>query len=123
MSTEGMRGRRVRLNGVMQEADAFFREFGALDGRVYEDGAIGRRHKELMGLAISVATRCDECVLYHMDGCLGEGASRGEILEAIKIGVIAGGSITYRSARFAFEVLEDGQPSATVPDPPDGVKG
>jgi AhpD family alkylhydroperoxidase len=91
----------------MAETDSFFREFGALDDRAYEDGAIGKKHKELMGLAISVATRCDECILYHLDGCVREGAGRAEMVEAIKIGVMAGGSITYPNARFAFEVLEE----------------
>ena len=89
------------------EADAFFREFGALDDTAYAEGAIGRKHKELMGLGISVATRCDECVLYHVDGCRREGASREEMVEAIKIGVIAGGSITFPNARFAFAALEE----------------
>ena len=105
MSLEDMRARRAALNERMAEADGFFREFGALDDRVYAEGAIGRKHKELMGLAISVATRCNECVLYHLDGCRREGASRVEIVEAIKIGVIAGGSITFPNARFAFAAL------------------
>ena len=94
----------------MKEADPFFGEFGSLDDRVYGDGAIGKKHKELMGLGISVATRCDECVLYHLDGCRREGASRAEIVEAIKIGVTAGGSITFPNARFAFKALEEGVP-------------
>ncbi len=102
-----MRARRTALNERMAEADAFFREFGALDDGVYAGGAIVRKHKELMGMAISVATRCDECVLYHLDGCRREGASRAEIVEAIKIGVIAGGSITFPNARFAFAAMED----------------
>ena len=107
MSLEEMRARRALLNERMMEADAFFREFGALDDTAYAEGAIGRKHKELMGLGISVATRCDECVLYHVDGCRREGASREEMVEAIKIGVIAGGSITFPNARFAFAALEE----------------
>ncbi|MDP9454830.1 MAG: carboxymuconolactone decarboxylase family protein [Actinomycetota bacterium] len=102
-----MRARRALLNERMMEADAFFREFGALDGEAYAEGVIGRKHKELMGLGISVAARCDECVLCHIDGCRREGASREEIVEAIKIGVIAGGSITFPNARFAFAALEE----------------
>lgn len=101
-----MRAHRARYNGRMAEEDSFFREFGELDDRVYEGGAIGGKHKELMGLGISVATRCDECILYHLDGCKREGAVREEIVEAIKIGVIAGGSVTLPNARFAFEALE-----------------
>lgn len=100
-----MRERRIRLNERMTQADSFFREFGVLDGEVYTDGAIDKKHKELMGLAISIATRCDECVLYHLDGARTERASRAEIVEAVKIGVVAGGSLTYPTARFAFTVL------------------
>ena len=107
-----MRARRALLNERMMEADAFFREFGALDDTAYAEGAIGRKHKELMGLGISVATRCDECVLYHVDGCRREGASREEMVEAIKIGVIAGGSITFPNARFAFAALEEHEEGA-----------
>jgi len=40
------------------------------------------------------------------DEVYAEGASRAEIIEAIEIGVMAGGSITYPNARFAFAVLE-----------------
>lgn len=107
MDLDGMRDDRKELNARMVEADAFFREFGALDDAVYAEGAIPKKYKELTGLAISVATRCDECVLYHADGCRREGVSREEIVEAIKIGVIAGGSITFPNARFAFEALGD----------------
>ena len=103
-----MRAHRARYNERMAESDAFFREFGALDDRVYESGAISKKHKELMGLAISVATRCDECIVYHLDGCAREEAGRVEVVEAIKIGVMAGGSITCPNARFAFEVLGEG---------------
>lgn len=60
-----------------------------------------------MGLAISVTTRCNECILYHLDGSLKQGASRSELLEAIKIGVMAEGSISYPNARFAFEMMDE----------------
>lgn len=104
-----MRERRAHLNEKMAGSDGFFAEFGALDDGVYAAGAIDKKHKELMGLAISIATRCDECILYHLDGCRRKAASRAEILEAIKIGVMAGGSITYPNARFAFALLEEGE--------------
>ena len=98
MNADEMRAHRIRHNERMSETDAFFREFGTLDDQAYEEGAISKKHKELMGLAISVATRCDECIVYHLDGCAREGASHSEIVEAVKIGVMAGGSITYLNA-------------------------
>jgi AhpD family alkylhydroperoxidase len=70
-------------------------------GSIFAATLVGRP----LGSLISVATRCDECILYHLDGCEREGASREETVEAIKIGLMAGGSIAMPNARFAFEAL------------------
>ena len=96
---------RNSLNKTMFENDEFFKSFGELDDSVYSDGAIPKKYKELTGLSISVLSRCEECILYHMQACIAEKASKQEIIEAIKMGVIGGGSITFPSARFAFEVM------------------
>lgn len=101
-----MREQRLRLNETMRKSDDFFEQFGSLDDSAYQDGAVDRKHKELMGLAISVAARCEECVLYHVDGARDAGASREEIVETIKVAVAATGSVSMPTARFAFEILE-----------------
>ena len=49
----------------------------------------------------------NECICYHIETCLNANASHAEIIDAIKIGVIGGGSITYPNARFAIKVLEE----------------
>lgn len=98
---------RIELNKAMSASDSFFNQFGELDDIVYSDGAIPKKYKELTGLAISVLTRCEECVLYHLQGCIKEKADKKEIIEAIKMGVIGGGSITYPTARFAFKILKE----------------
>jgi AhpD family alkylhydroperoxidase len=107
MQSDEMIQSRNELNSVMNESDAFFKNFGMLDDEAYRDGAIPKKNKELMGLAISVVTRCNECILYHLGGCVNAGADKNEILEAIKIGVIGGGSITYPNARFAFKMMKE----------------
>lgn len=98
---------RNELNIIMNENDDFYKNFGKLDDDAYSDGAIPKKNKELMGLAISVVTRCDECILYHLGGCVDAGAKKDEILEAIRIGVIGGGSITYPNVRFAFKMMKE----------------
>ena len=107
MQSDEMIEFRNTYNSVMNESDDFFKLFGKLDDDVYRDGAIPKKNKELMGLAISVVTRCNECILYHLGGCVKAGATREEIFEAIKIGVIGGGSITYPNARFAFKMMKE----------------
>lgn len=107
MDVKEMKEYRKEYNLKLVQADGFFKEFGELDDKAYSDGAIDKKHKELMGLAISVVSRCNECICYHIEGCLNAGAGMDEIMEAIKIGVIGGGSITYPNARFAVKALEE----------------
>ncbi|NDV82273.1 carboxymuconolactone decarboxylase family protein [Bacteroides sp. 51] len=95
------------LNQTMADNDAFFKLFGELDDSVYKEGAIPKKYKELTGLSISVLSRCEECILYHLQGCISVNADKQEIIEAIKMGVIGGGSITYPSARFAFKTMKE----------------
>jgi len=107
MNIEKINKERGILNNIMIENDDFFQEFGKLDDVVYSKGSIPKKYKELTGLSISVLTRCEECILFHIQGCVSEKANKSEIIEAIKIGVIGGGSITYPSARYAFSILKE----------------
>jgi len=98
---------RADLNKLMAENDDFFATFGAMDDAVYEDGVIPKKYKELTGLSISILSSCEECILYHLQGCISEGANKAELIEAIKMGVIGGGSIRFPSARYAFKMMQD----------------
>ena len=60
-----------------------------------------------MGLAISIVSRCNECICYHLESCKNAGATIDEIMGTLKIGVIGGGSITYPNKRFAMYALEE----------------
>ncbi|MCK5833550.1 carboxymuconolactone decarboxylase family protein [bacterium] len=62
--------------------------------------------KELMGLAVSTALRCDECILYHLDRSVAEGATRKEIIETLNIALVIGGSIVIPHLRTAFDAMD-----------------
>ncbi|MDN3956312.1 carboxymuconolactone decarboxylase family protein [Sporolactobacillus laevolacticus] len=107
MTAEQLKQQRMTYNQKLIETDSFFKSFGELDANAYADGAISKKNKELIGLAISVVTRCNECVLYHLETSIKAEATKEELIEAIKIGVIGGGSITYPNARFAIKMIEE----------------
>jgi AhpD family alkylhydroperoxidase len=107
MDIESENSDRERLNRQIAGHDSFFSEFSELDGTVYTDGAIPKLFKELTGLTVSVYASCDECVLYHVQGALDAGAETEQLVEAIRMGVIGGGSVTYPTARYAFSVMDE----------------
>lgn len=101
------REERERLNGkVLSAGNLGIKRFFALDERTYEDGALAGVTKEMMGLAASAALRCDDCVTYHLARCVEKGATDEEILEALNIALIVGGSIVIPHLRRAVDVLE-----------------
>ena len=99
---------RLEMNEkILREGTQGIRRFFALDDGAYREGALPARTKELLGLVGSLVLRCDDCVFYHLDRCVTEGVSREEILEALEIGLVIGGSIVIPHLRRAFQVLEE----------------
>lgn len=99
---------RSRMNErVFAAGNLTINRFFALDGRAYEPGALGTRTKELLGLVASLVLRCDDCITYHIERAVQEGASDEEIHETFAIGLIVGGSIVIPHLRRAFARLEE----------------
>jgi AhpD family alkylhydroperoxidase len=124
MSTlwQEFRSRRARQQRrVIAAGERHFRRFLALDGAVYEDGALPRKTKELMGLVASLVLRCNDCILYHLDQALHSGATRAELYEALAVGLIVGGSIVIPHLRFALDALEQWEPEPDAADSPSGT--
>jgi len=84
-----------------------FNKFFALDNKAYINGALNAKTKELMGLVASMVLRCNDCIFYHIDRSVQEGATRQEFYESFNIALIVGGSIVIPHLRYAMEVLDE----------------
>lgn len=84
-----------------------FNKFFALDNKAYVDGAINAKTKELMGLVASMVLRCNDCILYHVDRAIHEGATEQELYESFNIALIVGGSIVIPHLRYAVEKMDE----------------
>ncbi len=66
-------------------------------------GTLDGKTKELIALAISVATRCAPCIAYHAEGAVKHGASREAVAETLAMAVYMGAG---PSVMYAAEALE-----------------
>lgn len=99
---------RRRMNDRILEHDNLeIRRFFALDDRVYEDGELPSTTKELLGLVASAVLRCDDCVSYHLIQCKKAGFSDAEVVEALSVALIVGGSIVIPHLRRAVDFLDE----------------
>jgi len=65
--------------------------FSDLAAAASRDGALDRKTKELIALALGVAAHCDACIGFHMQALVKLGVTRAEVEEALGMTVYMGG--------------------------------
>ena len=80
--------------------------FSALAQAATRDGALTKKTKELMALALGVAARCDGCIGFHVEALVKLGATREEIEETLGMAVYMGGGPSLMYAADAIAAYE-----------------
>lgn len=65
--------------------------FSALAQAATRDGALDKKTKELIALALGVAARCDGCIGFHAEACVKLGATREQVEEVLGMAIYMGG--------------------------------
>jgi len=81
----------ANLKILRQDIGPTMQGFSALAHAATGTGALDKKTKELIALAIGVATRCDGCIGFHTEALVKLGASRAEVEEALGIAIYMGG--------------------------------
>ncbi len=106
-STSETRKYRMDMNDkILNSGFRDFNKFFALDNKAYIDGALPAKTKELMGLTASMVMRCNDCIFYHIDRSIQEGATREELYETFNVALVVGGSIVIPHLRYAFDAMD-----------------
>jgi AhpD family alkylhydroperoxidase len=80
--------------------------FFNLDTAAYNDGALPGKTKELLGLVASTVLRCNDCIDYHLIQCVEAGWTDEELMDALNVALIVGGSIVIPHLRHAVETID-----------------
>lgn len=98
---------RSRMNGkLLADNNKIVKRIFNLDTNAYADGALDVRTKELLGLVASAVLRCDDCVKYHLETCHKLGITKEEMMEAMGVATLVGGTIVIPHLRKAYEFWE-----------------
>lgn len=89
----------VDLRDLRLGAPDVMKAFSAIAQAALAPKALDGKTKELIALAISVATRCDDCIAFHAKAAVEHGATREEALETLSMAIYmgAGPSAMYAS--------------------------
>ena len=99
-----LRQRRKRLHGVGN----------VLAQAAGRDGALDKKTKELISLAIGIATRCDGCIGFHVEALIRLGATRQEVEETLGMTIYMGGGPSLMYAADAISAFEEFQAQLSV---------
>jgi AhpD family alkylhydroperoxidase len=83
------------FKGLAPTEFSAFVEFDKIVGR--DDGAIPRKYRELIALAVACTTQCPYCLDVHTRAAKRAGATRGEVAEAAMLAAAlrAGAAVTH----------------------------
>ena len=83
-----------------------YRPFLEVEEKAFRNGVLSRKTKELMALSISIVTKCEPCMEWHLDQALQQGATDEEIYETIDVAIEMGGGQAGAYARFVLKAME-----------------
>ncbi|MCX7549121.1 carboxymuconolactone decarboxylase family protein [Xanthomarina sp. F1114] len=95
---------RSKMNeNILADNNKVIKRIFNLDTNAYQEGALDVKTKELLGLVASTVLRCDDCIKYHLESSHKAGLNKEEVVEALSIATLVGGTIVIPHLRRAYE--------------------
>jgi AhpD family alkylhydroperoxidase len=97
---------RKQAHSYYLKKSKIYKAFVNMEQLTFKNGELTKKQKEFIAIGISIVKNCESCMEWHIKQALDDGATEGEILEAIGVGIEMSGGTGTVSARFAMNVLE-----------------
>jgi len=104
--TRNISGSLSKLHADMPD---LMKSFTQLSQAATRDGALSKKTKELIALALGVAAHCDGCIGFHVAALTKLGVTREELEEALGMAVYMGGGPSLMYAADALGAFEQYQ--------------
>ena len=102
------------IRTLREDIPETLKAFSGLSQAAMRPGALDKKTKELIALALGVAAHCDGCIGYHAEALIKLGASRKEIEEALGMAIYMGGGPSLMYAADAIAAYEQFQELANA---------
>lgn len=97
----------TKLASLRTSTPEVMKAFSELGRAATTNGALDRKTKELIALAVSVASRCDPCIAFHTQTLVKLGATRQEIDETLGVTTYMGGGPSLMYAASAIAAFDE----------------
>ena len=105
--TDTLDSTRTQLRALNKAIPETTQAFGGLGKAVKEGGVLAFKTKEFVALGIAIATRCEACIVLHVDALIRAGASREEIGDVLAMTIQMGGGPSMMYAAKALQCYDE----------------
>lgn len=95
------------LSKMRKEIPGVMEGFSTLAQAATKDGALNKKTKELIALALGIAAHCDGCIGFHTQTLVKLGVTREEFLETLSMAIYMGGGPSLMYASEALQAFEE----------------
>jgi AhpD family alkylhydroperoxidase len=86
------------LGQFTQKMPELAQHYNAFTEECFKEGILSQKEKQLIALGISLYSQDEYCIIYHTKGCIDQGCSEEEILEAVGVTAAFGGGAAMSQA-------------------------
>ncbi len=97
----------IYLGKMRKEIPDVMNGFSTMAQAALKDGALDKKTKEMIALAVGIATQCDGCIGFHIKALVGLGITREELLELLGMLTYMGGGPKLMYAADALRAFEE----------------
>jgi AhpD family alkylhydroperoxidase len=93
------------LRGLRGTTPDVMKAFAGIAQAATASKALDTKTKELIAIGIAVATRCDDCIAFHVKAAVEQGATKDEIGETLGMAIYMGAGPSVMYASHALEAF------------------
>lgn len=87
----------AKLGALAKANSKIMQQYSAFNKAAMAEGALSKKTKELIAVAVALTTQCQYCLTVHTENARNEGATDEELAEAawVAAALRAGGAVTH----------------------------
>lgn len=105
-SADRLKAAKTRVGTFSKSAPDVMKAFSAVSKAATKAGEFDAGQRELIAVALSVVTHCDDCILYHVEAAKKHGASEAALVEVLEVAIEMGGGPAVMYASRAHEAWQ-----------------
>ncbi|KUP05144.1 alkylhydroperoxidase [Bacillus coahuilensis m2-6] len=108
LTEEALQDYKAGLGVFSEKMPELAKKYNDFTGECFKEGKLSKKEKHLIALGIAIFSQDEYCIIYHTKGCVDQGCTEDEVLEAVGVtAAFGGGAAMSQSVTLVQEAYQD----------------